>query len=205
MLRVPASIGTRTFGFPQLQLQLELDYADGTRETIVSDASWKLTTDGPILANNEYDGEEYDARQELPGWARVGFDDSAWAPVQVVAAPGGELSAQMMHPLRVTGTIRPIAMNEIKPGVFIYDLGQNMVGWCRLKVRGPAGTAISLRHAETLKADGSLYLDNIRGAKYDNTTKARAGLERGFTYHGFRYKVTSFRPPTCLSKRRCQR
>ncbi|MBP7825545.1 MAG: family 78 glycoside hydrolase catalytic domain [Verrucomicrobia bacterium] len=193
--RVP--IGTRTFGFPQLQLQLELDYADGTRETIVSDASWKLTTEGPILANNEYDGEEYDARQELPGWARVGFDDSAWAPVQVVAAPGGELSAQMMHPLRVTGTIRPIAMNEIKPGVFIYDLGQNMVGWCRLKVRGPAGTAVSLRHAETLKADGSLYLDNIRGAKVTDvyTLKGQGTevWEPRFTYHGFRYvEVTGF-------------
>jgi alpha-L-rhamnosidase len=189
--------GTSSYGFPKLLLQLELDYTDGSRDTIVSDASWKLTTDGPILANNEYDGEEYDARKELPGWATAGFDDSKWSEAQVVSTPGGRLSAQMMEPIRVTGTIKPISVKEIKPGVFIYDLGQNMVGWCQLKVSGPSGTKISLRHAETLKPDGSLYLDNIRGAKVTDVFtlkgKGEEVFEPRFTYHGFRYvDVTGF-------------
>jgi alpha-L-rhamnosidase len=193
----PRATGTSSYGFPKLLLQLEVDYTDGSRETIVSDASWKLTTDGPILANNEYDGEEYDARKEMPGWAKAGFDDSLWPAAQIVAAPGGQLSAQMMAPIRVTGTIKPISVSEIKPGVFIYDLGQNMVGWCRLKVRGAAGTQVSLRFAETLKPDGSLFLDNMRGAKvtdvYTLKGKDTEVYEPRFTYHGFRYvQVTGF-------------
>ena len=188
---------TRSFGFPKLLLQLEVEYTDGTRDVIVSDASWKLTTAGPIQANNEYDGEEYDARREMPGWAKAGFDDSAWSPAQVLSAPGGKLAAQMIEPIRVTGTLKPIALTEPKPGVFIYDLGQNMVGWCRLKVRGPAGAKVSLRHAETLKPDGTLYLANIRGAKvtdiYMLKGKGVEIYEPRFTYHGFRYvEVTGF-------------
>lgn len=194
-LKVPTE--TRSYGFPKLLLQLEVDYSDGSRDTIVSDASWKLTTDGPIIANNEYDGEEYDARKEMHGWTAPGFDDRAWSAVQIVSAPGGILAAQMMEPIRVTGTLKPIAVTELKPGMFIYDLGQNMVGWCRLKVRGPAGTQVSLRHAETLKPDGSLYLDNIRGAKVTDiyTLKGRGTevYEPRFTYHGFRYvEITGF-------------
>jgi len=189
--------GTTSYGFPKLKLQLEVDYVDGSRDTVVSDASWKLTTDGPILANNEYDGEAYDARKELPGWASPGFDDVAWAPAQVVAAPAGKLVAPMTHPIRVTGTLKPLAVTEPKPGVFIYDLGQNMVGWCRLQVSGPAGTQVTLRHAEILKPDGTLYLDNIRGAKATDTyTLSGRGAETyepRFTYHGFRYvEVTGF-------------
>lgn len=194
-LKVPTE--TRSYGFPKLLLQLEVDYSDGSRDTIVSDASWKLTTDGPIIANNEYDGEEYDARKEMHGWTAPGFDDRAWSAVQIVSAPGGILAAQMMEPIRVTGTLKPIAVTELKLGMFIYDLGQNMVGWCRLKVRGPAGTKVSLRHAETLKPDGSLYLDNIRGAKVTDiyTLKGRGMevYEPRFTYHGFRYvEITGF-------------
>ena len=188
---------TRSFGFPKLRLQLEVEYSDGTRELIVSDASWKLTTDGPIRANNEYDGEEYDARREMPHWANASFDDSAWSPVKVVSAPGGKLAAQMIKPIRVVGTVKPLALTEPQPGVFIYDMGQNMVGWCRLKVRGPAGTKVSLRHAETLKSDGTLYLANFRSAKAtDFYTLKGDGLEvyePRFTYHGFRYvEVTRF-------------
>jgi alpha-L-rhamnosidase len=194
-VRIPTR--TRSFGFPKLLLQLEVEYTDGTRDVIVSDSSWKLTTAGPIQANNEYDGEEYDARREMPGWAKAGFDDSAWSSAQIVSAPGGQLAAQMIEPIRVTGILKPVALAEPSPGVFIFDLGQNMVGWCRLKMSGPAGTKVMLRHAETLKPDGTLYLDNIRGAKVtDSYTLNGKGLEvyePRFTYHGFRYvEVTGF-------------
>ena len=195
--RTTVPTATSDYGFPKVRLQLEVEYTDGSRDSIVTDDSWKLTSDGPIVANNEYDGEEYDARKEMPGWAAAGFDDSCWEAAQKVSAPGGQLSAQMIQPIRVTGTIKPVTVKEIQPGVFIYDLGQNMVGWCRLKVRGPAGTKISLRHAETLRPDGSLFLDNIRSAKVTDTYTLKGGVEETyeprFTYHGFRFvELTGF-------------
>ncbi len=182
---------TRTYGYPKLLLQLALEFTDGTKTNIVSDESWRLTTNGPIQANNEYDGEDYDARLELPGWGKAGFDDAAWQAAKPVAAPGGHLAAQMMEPIRVMETVRPISVQEVKPGTFIFDMGQNMVGWCRIEVKGPRGAQVTLRHSETLKPDGSLYLDNIRGARVtDNYTLKGEGTETyepRFTYHGFRY------------------
>lgn len=181
---------TRTFGYPKLLLQMHIDYTDGSSAEIISDDTWKLTTNGPIRANNEYDGEEYDARLEMPGWAKAGFDDKTWRAAQLVKGPEGVLAAEMIEPIRVTQTIKPIAMSEPKPGVYIYDMGQNMVGWCRLKVSGPKGATVSVRHAEILK-DGMLYLDNIRSAQVTNlyTLKGEGEevYEPRFTYHGFRY------------------
>ncbi len=167
-------------------------YADGTTHEIVSDESWKLTTDGPIRANNDFDGEEYDARKELGDWSKPGFDDSKWPPAyKSISAPGGLISAQMIQPIRVTGTLKPVSVNEISPGVFIYDLGQNIVGWCRLHVTGQVGTQVTLRHAETLKPDGSLYMANLRGAEVtDIYTLKGVGEETWeprFVSHGFRY------------------
>ncbi len=182
---------TQTYGFPKLRLHLRIEFQDGSCTEVLSDAGWRLTCDGPILANNEYDGEEYDARKELGDWTRPGYDDREWEKAGLVGAPGGRLCAQTIDPIRVTGTIKPVALTQPRPGVFIYDLGQNMVGWCRLRVSGPAGATVSLRHAETLKPDGTLYLDNIRGAKVTDlyTLKgARSEVyEPRFTYHGFRY------------------
>lgn len=193
--KVPTN--TRTYGYPKMILQLAIEYADGSAETIVSDESWKLTTCGPILENNDYDGEVYDARQEMSGWAKAGFDDSAWEAAKPVESPKGKLAAQMMPPMRVTETIRPKTLNEISPGVWIYDLGQNMVGWCRLKVEAPSGTRIQLRHAETLRKDGSLYVDNLRSAAcrdiYICKGVGKETYEPRFAYHGFRYvELTGF-------------
>jgi len=183
--------GTMSFGWPKLLLQLRIEYADGSVSEIVSDGSWKLTADGPIRANNDFDGEEYDARKELSGWSKTGYDDSRWQPVQLVAGPGGEISAQMIEPIRVTGTLKPVSAHEVSPGVFIFDLGQNMVGWCRLKVSGAAGTQVSLRFAETLRPDGTLYLANLRGAKVTDTYTLKGQgteiWEPRFVTHGFRY------------------
>lgn len=181
----------RTFGFPKLLLHLRIEYTDGSSDEIVSDTSWRVTTEGPIRANNEYDGEEYDARMELEGWAAPGFDDSQWDKAEEVAAPGGVISAQMIEPIRVVETIKPVAMRSPEPGVYIYDMGQNMVGWCRLTVAGPRGAQVSLRHAETINPDGTLYMANIRGAKVtDLYTLKGEGVETyepRFVYHGFRY------------------
>ena len=184
------------FGFPKLIFQLHIEFADGTATNVVSDGSWKLTINGPITENNEYDGEEYDARKEFPGWDRAGFDDSAWQPAAIVSAPGGVLSGMRQEPVRVTEEIKPVSVKEIKPGVFIFDMGQNMVGWCKLQVDGPAGTRITLRHAETLAPDGELYTANLRTAKATDVYILRGGKETWeprFTLHGFRFvEMTGF-------------
>jgi alpha-L-rhamnosidase len=189
--------GTENFGWPKLLLQLRVEYADGLVTNIVSDGSWRLTTNGPMVANNDYDGEDYDARKEFPGWSRPGFDDAKWQPAQIVEAPPAVVAAQMIDPIRVTGTLKPAAMTEPKPGVYVYDLGQNMVGWARLKVSGPAGARVKLRFAEVLKPDGTLDVANLRGARAtDRYTLKGQGTEvwePRFTSHGFRYVgVTGF-------------
>lgn len=186
----------RNSGYPKLLLQLHIEFADGAATNVVSDGSWRLTINGPITENNEYDGEHYDARKEIPGWSRAGFDDSSWQPAALVAAPGGVLSAMRQQPIRVTGEIKPVSVKEIKPGVFIFDMGQNMVGWCKLKAAGPAGTQITLRHAETLTSDGELYTANLRTANATDVYTLKGGEETWeprFTLHGFRFvEMTGF-------------
>lgn len=189
--------GTRDFGYPKALLQLDVEFEDGTRASIVSDETWKVSTAGAIRANNEYDGEEYDARMEPADWNRVGFDHRKWELAHVVEGPAGIVAAQMAEPLRVTETLKAISIKKLKPGVFIFDMGQNMVGWCRLMVSGAKGTQVRLRHAETLNADGTLYTENLRTAKaadvYTLKGEGTEIYEPRFTYHGFRYvEVTGF-------------
>jgi alpha-L-rhamnosidase len=180
-----------TFGFPKLRLQLRLEYDDGSVSEVVSDESWKLTTEGPIVANNDFDGEEYDARRELGAWTTVGYDDSKWRAAEIVGAPSEKIVAQMMEPIRVTEIVKPIAITEPKPGIFIFDLGQNLVGWVRLKVAGTAGTVVTLRHAETLLPDGTPSLANLRSVQATNVYTLKGGgaetWEPVFSTQGFRY------------------
>ena len=190
----------RSFGYPKLLLQMNIEYADGTKSEVVSDGSWKLTDQGPIRANNEYDGEDYDARREMPGWTTAAFDDSAWPAAHLVGPGAPVLSAEMMEPIRVVDTIHPIAMTSPKPGCYIYNMGQNMVGWCRLKVKGPPGTVVTLRHAETLQPDGTLYVANLRTALAADHYTLKGGEEEiyepRFTYHGFEYVELTGYPGT---------
>ena len=189
--RFTIPIGMRTFGVPRLLLQLELEFATGRKAIVVSDETWKATADGPVRANNEFDGEEYDARQEMAGWSRPGFNDARWQKAELLPAPAGSMVANMAEPLRVTETLQPKRVTELRPGVWIFDMGQNMVGWCRLKVNGLKGTRVTLRHAETLQPDGSLYVANLRSARAADAYTLRGGgpetWEPRFTYHGFRY------------------
>ncbi|GMU36762.1 MAG: family 78 glycoside hydrolase catalytic domain [Phycisphaerae bacterium] len=176
---------------PALLLKLELRHPDGSRQTIVSDASWKTTLDGPIRTNDLMDGETYDARRELPGWDKPGFDDAAWTPAQVRPAPSAALVAQPNEPIRITRDRAAASLAEPKPGVYVFDLGQNLVGWCRLRVTGDPGTTVTLRHAEVLNPDGTIYTANLRGAAQTDRYILKGGAEETFeprfTYHGFRY------------------
>lgn len=181
----------RTFGYPKMLLQLEITYADGRIQTIVSDNSWKVTSDGPIRTNNEYDGEEYDATKEMPGWNTTGFNDSRWLKPELVQSPGGIPTAQLNEPMRIMDTLKPVAIYRTKHGTYILDMGQNMVGWLRIKAKGQCGEKIMLRFAETLQPDSTLFTANLRDAKVtDVYTFKGTGTETwqpSFVYHGFRY------------------
>lgn len=185
------------FGFPKLIFQLDIQYIDGSARQIVSDNSWKLTANGPITENNEFDGEKYDARKEMSGWDKSGFDDSTWQAAEIVDNPSERLSAQMNEPIRITQVIQPVDVKEVDPGVFVFDMGQNMVGWVELKVKGKEGTYIKMRFSEALKEDGNLYLDNIRTAEVTDIYTCKGDgvevWEPRFIYHGFRFvEMTGF-------------
>jgi len=181
----------KTFGYPKMLLNLEVTYTDGTSETISTDDSWKVTADGPIRSNNEYDGEEYDATKEMPGWNTPGFDDTRWLKAEYVQEPGGMYEAQMTPNMRIMATVKPVSIKLLKPGVYIMDMGQNMAGWVKMKVKGKRGTAVSLRFAETLQKDGELFVENMRDAKVNDLYILKGdGVETwqpSFVYHGFRY------------------
>jgi alpha-L-rhamnosidase len=103
-----------TFGYPKLLVQVEIEYTNGSRKTIISDASWKLNVDGPIRTNNEYDGEEYDANKEMAGWTAAGFNDASWIKPQLVEAPEGKLMAQMSEPMKRMKLIQPIGIKKLR-------------------------------------------------------------------------------------------
>jgi alpha-L-rhamnosidase len=177
-----------------LLMRMDVDLEDGSTQTIVTDPSWLSTTDGPIRCAGIYFGERYDATKEMPDWNQPGFIASGWLPVKVLPNPDGareaKLVAQCNEPIRVVKELQPVKISEPKPGIYVFDMGQNMAGWCRLKVNAPAGTRITLRHAEMLNEDGTIYTANLRGAAQVNEYIWRGGeaaLEPHFTYHGFRY------------------
>jgi len=185
------------FGFPQLLLQLEIEYADGTKQIITSDASWRMTADGPIRTNNEYDGEEYDATKEITGWNTVGFDDNKWLKVELVKAPGGILKAQMNENMKVMEKLQPVSIRQLSADKYILDMGQNMAGWIRMQVQGKRGDVVKLRFAESLQPNGELYTANLRDAQVtDIYTLKGGGIETwhpGFVFHGFRYvEITGY-------------
>ena len=188
----------KEFGFPKMLLQLEVEYTDGTKQTIISDDNWHFTADGPIRTNNEYDGEEYDATKEFPGWNSAGFDDSQWLKAELVPAPGGKLDAQMNEPIRVMDTIKPVSISQLKKDVWILDLGQNMAGWVQMRVKGNRGDKVTLRYAETLQPNNELYVANLRDAKVTDVYILKGGAEEiwhpVFVYHGFRYVEISGYP-----------
>jgi hypothetical protein len=190
--------GFRWLGPKQAAMLIEVTYTDGSHRNITTDGTWTWST-GAITANDLYDGESYDARLEQYNWDRTGFDDSAWKPVRTVAAPAGKLVADTMPPMRVTDTLRAVKVTEPRPGVRVYDFGQNIAGWPRLRVKGPEGTSVRMRTAEELGQDGMLDTATNRDAASTDTytlagTGATETYEPRFVYHGFRYVEVSGYP-----------
>ncbi len=193
MRPIPSGVPVITnYGFPKMILQLEIEMADGSKKVVTSDDTWKVTADGPIRFNNEYDGEDYDSRLEMPGWNASGFDDSGWLKAQLVKPPCNTIESQPNPNIEVMDTVRPVSIAEPRPGVYIVDMGQNMVGWTQVTAKGKRGTAMTLRFAERLNDAGdSLYTANLRQAEqtdhYIFKGTGEETWEPDFVYHGFRY------------------
>ncbi len=205
---------------PAVRAQLEIEYSDGSRQVVTSNSDWRVTDRGPTREADMLMGEVYDARQELAGWDRTGFDASAWqkavrasenvsvkAPyfdsagrreIELGFVPPAEVQAYPGVPVRETGEVPAVAITEPKPGVYIFNLGQNFAGVARLKVKGPAGTTVKLRFGEMVHPDGRLMTENLRRARATDTYTLK-GDPKGetwtprFTYHGFQYvEVTGY-------------
>jgi alpha-L-rhamnosidase len=169
--------------------QLELEYSDGTHESVISDERWK-SAQSAIVHSEIYSGEFYDARLEQAEWNKAGFNDSRWQAATVAEPPAITLTAQMTLPVHISGSLQPRLVNQVG-NAHVFDMGQNMVGWVKLKARGTAGTRLRLRFAERLNPDGSIYTENLRNADATDTYVLRGGgeevYEPHFTFHGFRY------------------
>ena len=177
--------------------QLKISYTDGTESVIVSDETWKASNDGAIRMNDIYNGETYDATKKLTGWNNPGYDDKNWQHVKTGFYNNSNLIASEGSPVRKIQEIKPVKIFRTPKGSLIADMGQNMVGWLRLKVSGKKGTVVTLRHAEVLDKFGEFYTTNLRAAKCQLTyTLAGTGeevYEPRFTFMGFRYvEVTGF-------------
>ena len=181
--------------WPTTRLNLRVEYEDGTVETIATDASWKAAF-GPLLRDSIRSGEVYDARLEKSGWATPKYDAADWKPVEVVDGPSGVLAAEMIWPMRVTEVLKPKKVSQPKPGMWVFDTGQNMAGWVRLKVSGKAGTKVQIRYAERINDDGTINVDSIaahmRGTPFQTDVYILKGdgvetWHPRFVYHGFQY------------------
>jgi alpha-L-rhamnosidase len=194
-------------GRPCFKAEIHLTYKDGSQQIIPSDESW-LAAPGPIVKNNVYLGEDYDARLEQKNWAAKGNDAAAWHNAVAGTGPSGMLTKQMQPAIKVTKVVKPVGIREITPGVFIVDMGQNFAGVARIKVQGPAGTKIAIRYGEDIFKDGTLnfYTSVFTQVKkgginagpgapetawqQDNYTLKGKGVEEWsprFTFHAFRY------------------
>ena len=181
----------RHFGTPRLFLQLEIEYDNGDKDMVVSDNSWKITVNGPIRMGNLFDGERYNANMEMDGWDLAGYDDSAWQKAQVVKSPGGILRPQPAPGITAQDHVKPVDIVR-KGETYILDMGQNMVGWLAVSIKGQQkGDTLQMRFAETLNADTTIYTENLRSAEvtdmYVSKDSETVEWRPAFTYHGFRY------------------
>jgi alpha-L-rhamnosidase len=184
---------------PAVAVQLLLEYHDGTSESVVSGKYWQSSAEGPRRSASLYDGEEYDARRAAPGWNAAGFDDSAWRPVRVVPDGFPGPMARTTPAVRAIERLPVTAVVTSRSGGQILDFGQNVVGRLRIRVNGPAGARVVMRHAEVLE-DGELGVRPLRSARATNTYVLAGDGEEVWepaaTFQGFRYaEVTGLPEP----------
>ncbi|GAB5552761.1 MAG: glycoside hydrolase family 78 protein [Saprospiraceae bacterium] len=184
--------GDRSYYGDQLALlmQLQINYSDGSSELITTDQNWKVSY-GPIQESDIYNGEKYDARKEMDGWASHGFDENNWSDVRTLDHPKEMLIASDGLPVRAIEEIQAIEIIKTPKGETVLDLGQNMVGWVRMKVKGKRGDKVTLQFAEVLDKEGNFYTKNLRKAEATDIYTLKGGAEEVyepyFTFHGFRF------------------
>ena len=180
---------TGTQSMPKAIVQLEVTYADGRRQTVATDSSWR-STHGATVLSNWFGGEDYDARREIAGWDVAGTDRRRWSRAEQTTAPaaGTALTGRQSPPLRVVDQLPGTLVGTPAAGVQLYDLGTNIAGWPQLRVDAPAGTVVSLHPGETLTggrvsqaSTGSPIFDTVTS---DGTART---WHPEFMYHGFRY------------------
>jgi alpha-L-rhamnosidase len=192
---------------PKLLLQLNVEYVDGTRQTVGTGTDWKVSY-GPLLEADIQQGETYDARLEIPNWNLAGFDDSNWeapdvkqepVPIKVERDNSLALLCAAPHPpVRRQREIRPVSMSCPTPGTYVFDLGESIAGWAKLKAKGPQGSNIVLRCTGKLNPDGTIYYEYLREARVKDSYVLKGSGEEEvweplFTYHGFQYvEVTGY-------------
>ncbi|WP_436930837.1 family 78 glycoside hydrolase catalytic domain [Halosimplex halobium] len=197
-------------GSPRARAVLTVEFEDGRTHRLATGPDWRAA-ESPIVENDIYDGETYDARRERPDWAAPGADgddgdgdssagdpDADWDSATVVDAPGGTLRPQRVESMHVVETFEPESVRDHPDGP-ILDFGQNLTGWVELAVeRADAGDEITVRHAEALTEAGDLSTTDLRSADATDTYVARGDAretyEPRFTYHGFRYAQVSGYP-----------
>jgi alpha-L-rhamnosidase len=191
--------GQKNFYGKELALlaQIEIQYTDGTSETIVTDESWKSST-GSIISSEIYDGETIDARKEKTGWNTASFNDSDWQGVRIRTGGTPPLIATYNEPIRKKETFKSIKTITTPKGERVLDFGQNLVGWVQVKIKGNTGDKITLYHAEVLDKEGNFYTENLRPAKQKNEYILKGTgdefFEPHFTFQGFRYiKIENYK------------
>ena len=176
---------------PRVLMQMHVQFADGGTTVLRTDRTWKATA-GPIIRNDIYGGETYDARLAKPGWAEAGYDDGDWERSVIREPPGGKLQSQLMPAIKVNRTIKPVRLTNPRPGVWIYDLGQLFGGWARLRLRGPRGAKVTIKYSPRIFRDSGL-VDKRRHLPPQETDfyflkgDGREVYEPRFTYHPVRY------------------
>jgi len=188
---------TGTFGPPKMIVQLRIEYADGTTEDVGTDSSWRAAQ-GPIVFSCMYGGEDYDARNGLPGWDTPGFDAASWKSAATTDSPGGRLSGASAPPVKVMQTFTPAKVTRLADGMYVYDLGQNFSGRPCIKVRGPRGATVKLIPGELLDEKGRASQRSSGGPMGFSCTLKGDGVEEWcprFSYYGFRHvQVEGARP-----------
>ncbi|HEY5562261.1 MAG TPA: family 78 glycoside hydrolase catalytic domain [Clostridiaceae bacterium] len=184
---------------PKVIMQTYITFEDGEEIVINTDSSWK-TSSGPIIFDGLRNGEFYDARLEKTSWDTIKYDDSNWTNAIICRTPGGKLKSSQMTAIKINGTIKPIGMKEVKPNVWVYDLGQNISGWAQIQLSGPSAMEVILRYSEKIYEDGSIDRSNIDSLVFSGEFQTDKYILKGeenetweprFTYHGFRYVEVS--------------
>lgn len=180
---------TGSYGLPKCIVQLHIEFSGGESMEIDSDGSWK-TSPGPITFSSTYGGEDFDARREPQSWDRPGFDDSTWRAAVVIDGPGGALQPELAPPVRVMHIYTPVRLTRPRPGVLVYDLGQNFAGWPAISVIGRAGSVVKLTPGELLNRDGTVSQRSSGGPQWFSYALRGTGVQSWhprFSYYGFRY------------------